>query len=105
MENKMGTVQKAAQDWTSNAIQKCMEDPKYAEKVNSGKWCAACDMSHPCLCDMHSATAEMRAYYEQNRRTFFRPEPTLIGSWGVKYDALMQELYKIAEKHILGRKR
>jgi hypothetical protein len=96
----MNRVQKAAQDWTSNAIDKCMEDPKYAAKVNSGKWCAACDDSRPCDCDMNAATVEMRAYYEENRRTLLRPEPTLIGSWGVKYDALMQGLFKIAAKHL-----
>lgn len=103
-------IKTAAENWEAKAIASCMADPAYAAKVESGDWCAACDMGRPCLCDGDRAVKKMRAYYEANRRiektTFFggttivRAEPTSVGSWGVIHDAFMEELYKIAtEKH------
>ncbi len=89
-------VQKAADDWQQQAIAMCMEEPAYEAKVRSGRWCASCDMSRPCLCDRDMAVRKMRKYYEANRRTLLRSEPTRTGSWGVKVDVLMEELYKIA---------
>lgn len=89
-------IHKATTEWQANAVEKCMEDPAYAEKVYSGEWCAECDMSRPCHCDMDRAVRKMREYYEHNRRTLLRPEPTETRSWGIKVDVLMEELYKIA---------
>lgn len=94
----MHPVQAINMAWEAEAIAKCMEDPVYRAKVESGKWCAVCEMGKPCLCDKNSAVAEMRRYYEANRRTWFRREPKLIGSWGRDMDGLMTELYKIATR-------
>jgi hypothetical protein len=95
MRNIMNPVQKEAMDWEANAIAQCKDDPELQKLDN---WCMSCMMHHPCLCDKDDAVAEMRKYYEANRRTLFRNEPKLIGSWGRDMDGLMTELYSIATK-------
>ena len=89
-------AEKLAADWTKDAVEKCMTDPAYAAEVNSGKWCANCDMEKPCLCDQRQAVRKMREYYEKHRRTLLRAEPKLIGSWNRDMDGLMTGLWTLA---------
>lgn len=86
------TVQTAAENWEAAAIEKCRNDPRVAEL----RLCPVCMVDHPCLCETDRAIVKMRTYYEANRRTLLRKEPEEIGSWGVKRDALMRGLEKIA---------
>lgn len=104
-------VKRITEQHESRAIAKCMAEPSYAEKVFAGEWCAACDMSRPCLCDTDRTVAEMRQFYEAHRRiepgrlerafgAQSRAEPKLIGSWGRDMDGLMSGLYRIATRRI-----
>jgi hypothetical protein len=90
----MNPTQKAAQDWEAKAIEKCRNDPQVAALG----LCPSCLVPHPCRCERKEAIKEMRAYYEANRRTMFRKEPQLIGSWGVDMDGLMTGLFEIATR-------
>lgn len=97
----MHPVQQAAEEWEREAIEKTKNDPRIAELGI----CPVCMVGYPCLCDHEATLQEMREYYEANRRTLFRREPSATGSWGKKIDVLMENLYRIAiARHNKGRK-
>ena len=98
----MHPVQAAAMAQEAESIEKCRNDPSVA----AAGLCPVCMMYLPCWCDRQVTLGKMRSYYEANRRVdkcrtlmcgaVAREEPEDIGSWGVKYDALMGKLYEIA---------
>jgi hypothetical protein len=87
-------IQKAAEDWQAKAIQDCHDEVRSKELG----LCPECMCKPPCICDRYAALEEMRTYYEANRRTLTRAEPTATRSWGIPVDVLMEHLFKIATR-------
>ena len=83
-------AQKHAQEWEAKAIEKCRNDPRVA----AAGLCPVCMIPSPCQCERNQMILEMRKYHDE----FQRNPVSRTGSWGVKIDVLMEELYKIATK-------
>ena len=94
----MNPIQKAAQEWEADAINKNRANPQLAKKETDGDLCIPCMMPHPCICDWRRTLPKMRDFYEKNRRSLLRSEPVLKLNWGEKGDGLMDGLYKIARE-------